>query len=211
MADDTRDRLVQAAVAVLAEAGIAGLSARAVGARAGANPALIYYHFDDLDGLLVESSRTVTAARADAYAARLATVEDLRGLASAARELHAEEQANGNLAMLTQLFAGARTRPALAPVLSENFELLAAQVSGALDRILVDTPLAGLVDTRQLARTVSAGFIGVELLDTVTGDDVGLFDTLDTLADLVDVVLSAGTIPSALIRRRLDPGRRGTG
>ena len=113
--------------------------------------------------------------------------------------------------MLAQLFAGARTRPALAPVLSENFELLAAQVSGALDRILVDTPLAGLVDTRQLARTVSAGFIGVELLDTVTGDDVGLFDTLDTLADLVDVVLSAGTIPSALIRRRLDPGRRGTG
>ena len=212
MADDTRDRLLAATVAVLADVGIAGLSARAVGSRAEVNPALIYYHFDDLDGLLAEAARAAAAARAHAYADRLATVSDLRGLAAAARQLHAEEQANGNLAMLAQLLAGARTRPTLVPVLEESFALLAAQVASTLDRVLADTPLESLLDTRQLARTVSAGFIGVELLDTVTrGDDAGLFDTLDALASIADAVLSAGTIPGALIRRRLQPGgRRGS-
>lgn len=212
MADDTRDRLLAATVAVLAEVGIAGLSARVVGTRAEVNPALIYYHFDDLDGLLAEASRAAATARASTYADRLATVADLRGLAAAARALHAEEQANGNLAMLAQLLAGARTRPALVPVLEESFALLAAQVASTLDRVLANTPLESLLDTRQLARTVSAGFIGVELLDSVTtGDDAGLFDTLDALASIADAVLSAGTIPAALIRRRLQPGgRRGS-
>ncbi len=208
MAEDTRRRLMDATVAVLAEAGIAGLSARAVGARAGVNPALIYYHFDHLDDLLAEAAREVTERRAAAYAQRLAGVADLQGLSRAARDLHAEERRNGNLAMLAQLLAGSRTHPDLVPVLEANFDLLAGSVAGTIDRLLAGTALDDLLDSRQLARTVSAGFIGIELLDTVTTDDGALFDTLDTLAAIVDAVLTAGTIPTAIIRRRLSPVRR---
>ena len=208
MAEDTRARLVAATVAVLAEHGIAGLSARAVGGRAEVNPALIYYHFDDLDDLLTAASREVTEARAATYAERLADVEDLQGLAAAARGLHAEERRNGNLAMLAQLLAGTRTHPGLVPVLDANFDLLAREVAATIDRLLAGTALDGVLDTRQLARTVSAGFIGIELLDTVTGEDGALFDTLDTLAAVADAVLSAGTIPTAIIRRRLSSARQ---
>lgn len=210
MADDTRTRLMDATVAVLADAGIAGLSARAVGARAGVNPALIYYHFDRLDDLLAEAAREVTEARASTYAQRLAEVADLQGLARAARDLHDEERRNGNLAMLAQLLAGSRAHPDLVPVLEANFDLLAGSVAGTIDRLLAGTALDDLLDARQLARTVSAGFIGIELLDTVTADDGALFDTLDTLAAIVDAVLSAGTIPTAIIRRRLASARRDT-
>lgn len=208
MSDDTRDRLVTATVAVLAEQGIAGLSARAVGQRAGVNPSLIYYHFENLDGLLVEASRTVTEARAATYASRLSDVVDLQGLAHAARGLHDEERRNGNLAMLAQLLAGSRTHPHLVPVLDTNFDLLAHEVAATIDRLLGGTALDGLLDAHQLARTISAGFIGIELLDTVTSDDGALFDTLDALAEVVDAVLSAGTIPTAIIRRRLAAARR---
>lgn len=204
MAETTRAKLVAAAITTLSEDGIAGTSARAIGARAGVNPALIYYHFDDLGGLLAEASRVVTEERAETYRARLAGVTSLTELSRVARTLHDEEHRSGNLAMLGQLLAGTRTHPSLAPVLDANFRLLADAVALTIDRLLEGTALEGLIAPHALARTVSAGFIGVELLDSVAGEDGSdLFATLDALAVLVDVVLDAGAIPTSLLRRRL--------
>ena len=207
MAGSTRDRLIDAAARTLAEHGMAATSARAIGSRAGVNPALIYYHFDSLVGLLVETSRHLTQQRALTYQQRLAPVRSLSELAAVARGLHQEEHASGNLSVLAQLLAGSRTHPELATALNDNFDLLANEVASTLERLLTDSALAGLLDTDQVARAVSAGFIGIELLDTISaGDDAALFDTLDTITALVDAVLDAGTIPTALIRRRIRTG-----
>jgi AcrR family transcriptional regulator len=204
MADDTRTKLVEAARATLAEDGMAAASARTIGARARVNPALIYYHFDSLTSLLAEVSRRLTAERAATYREQLAPVDTLTDLAAVARRLHHEEHASGNLAVLAQLLAGSRTHPELATILSDNFDLLASEVTSTLERILSGTALDGLLDTHQVARAVSAGFIGIELLDSVSGtDDPALFDTLDSITALVDLILNAGTIPTNLIRRRL--------
>lgn len=204
MATDTRARLLEATAQLLAQEGIAAISARRIGTQADANPALIYYHFGSLDELLAESSRAVTADRVGEYRARLSEVGSLAELATAARQLHAEERANGNLAMLAQLLAGSRTHPQIGPALNDNFELLVTEVAGTLERILSGTALEGLLDAQQLARAISAGFIGIELLDTVRSDsDPAMFDALDAVTTLVDLVLNAGAIPTSLIRRRL--------
>lgn len=204
MATDTRARLLEATAQVLAREGIAAVSARRIGAQADANPALIYYHFGSLDELLAESSRAVTADRVGEYRARLSVVGSLSELATAARQLHAEERANGNLAMLAQLLAGSRTHPQIGPALNDNFELLVTEVAETLERILSGTALEGLLDADQLARAISAGFIGIELLDTVHPDsDPAMLDTLDAVAALADLVLNAGAIPTSLIRRRI--------
>lgn len=204
MTEDTRIKLVDAARAALAEDGMAAASARTIGARAGVNPALIYYHFDSLTNLLAEVSRSITTERAATYRQRLAPVGTLTELAIVARDLHQEEHDSGNLAVLSQLLAGSRTHPELATILNDNFNLLANEVASTLERILTGTALDGFLDTHQVARAVSAGFIGIELLDSVSStDDPALFDTLDTMTVLVDLILSAGTIPTGLIRRRL--------
>lgn len=204
MATDTRARLLEATAQLLAQEGIAAISARRIGTQADANPALIYYHFGSLDELLAESSRAVTADRVGEYRARLSQVGSLSELATTARQLHAEERANGNLAMLAQLLAGSRTHPQIGPALNDNFELLVTEVAGTLERILSGTALEGLLDAQQLARAISAGFIGMELLDTVRSDsDPAMFDALDAVTTLVDLVLNAGAIPTSLIRRRL--------
>ncbi|WP_052465891.1 TetR/AcrR family transcriptional regulator [Mobilicoccus massiliensis] len=48
----TRERIVEAAIAVLAEQGMRGLTHRKVGERAGVTLGLVRYHFGSLDGLI---------------------------------------------------------------------------------------------------------------------------------------------------------------
>ena len=206
---ETKERLMRAALAVLAEDGISGASARRIAERAEANQALIFYHFGSVDGLLVAASRRESERRAEDYAERLAATSSFGELARLARALHAEERESGTLMVLAQLLAGSRTRPELGPVLRDNFALFTAHVASTLERLLAGTPLEGLVDPHELAQTVSAGFIGLELLEAVGGhDDQALFAALDDVARLMDVVLEAGLLQRSVLRRRLrDPAR----
>lgn len=206
---ETKARLIQASLDVLAEEGIAGASARVIARRAEVNQALIFYHYGSVDGLLVEASRQVSRRRADVYAARLMAVGSFTELARVARELHAEEQASGILTVLAQMLAGARTRPDLGPALRENFTFFTEEVRRTIDRLLSATALEGLLDPAELAQTISAGFIGLELLDAVTDlDDDGLFEALDSLARLVDTVLEAGLLERSVLRRKLRTSER---
>src|ERR671919_781582 len=65
--EETRARIVTAALQALRADGIAGISARAIARHGGFNQALIFYHFGSLEGLLVavgsdELARGVWAA-----------------------------------------------------------------------------------------------------------------------------------------------------
>jgi AcrR family transcriptional regulator len=191
MPTPTRDRLIEAALRTLAEEGIAGTSARAIARTADVNQALVFYHFGTVEALLAEASIVVSTRRAQEYARRLADVATFGELSAAARALHAEERANGNLAVLTQLLAGARTHPALVPAVQGNFTRLAAEV----ERVVEAAPLA---------RSVAAAFLGIELLDALSAEgDPGLFAALDTLTGLADAVAGITTVERALVRRRL--------
>jgi AcrR family transcriptional regulator len=203
-ASDTKQRLIEAALHTLKVDGIAGTSARTVARRAQVNQALIFYHFGTVGGLLAEASRQASRGRADVYRQRLTGVRTVSELADIARQLHAEERREGNLTALTQLLAGARRHPELVAALRDNFELLAAEVRRTLHRLLDSTPLEGLLPVDDLARSVSAGFLGLELLDTLSETpDAGLFDVMDALSQLADDILELPALPAALLRRRL--------
>lgn len=201
----TRQRLMDATVRTLVEDGIAGLSARTIARHADINQALIFYHFDSVENLLAVTARTVSADRARRYRDRLDSVDSFVALAETARQLHTEERELGNLALLTQLLAATRTYTALAPTLQDNFELFVGPTRDAIHRLVAGTVLDGVLATDQLARAVSAGVLGAELLEPAMETAAPLFESLDSIAGLVDALLEAGTISTALIRRRLSP------
>ena len=60
---DTRDALIEAAIAVLRESGFASASARRIAQRAGCNQALVFYHFGTVNDLLVAALEEVSARR----------------------------------------------------------------------------------------------------------------------------------------------------
>ena len=185
----TRSRLLAGALTCLLDQGIAKTSARTIAAAAGVNQALIFYHFGSVDALLAAACQEAAEQRVTRYRDRLADVTSLGGLLAVGREIHAEEHADGNVAVLAQLLAGAQTNPQLGPATAAGLRLWIAEIEQVLDRVLADTPLAGLVDATGLARAIAASFIGLELYDGVDADGgAQAFAALDQLAALAALV-----------------------
>jgi AcrR family transcriptional regulator len=198
-----RTNLLEAARQALVEDGIGGASARTIAKRAGVAPGLIYYHFGDLDQLLAATSRVFSAERAEVWQSELSSCHTLTEVVQTASRLHVTERETGSLIMLAQLLAGGRGNETLTAAVYDNFEMLAGIVEGTISGILTGTPLETMLDAHGLSRTISAGFIGLELLDNTVPDGTDLFEHLRTLAQLADEVLGAGFITSTWLRRRL--------
>ncbi|GLY29180.1 TetR family transcriptional regulator [Kineosporia sp. NBRC 101731] len=201
---ETVDRLVEAALTTLRTHGIAGTSARTVAAAAEVNQALIFYHFDGMEGLLAQACRRSTERRVALYRERFATVTSLRELLAVGRDLHASEQAEGNVAVLAQLLAAGQTDPALGRVTADALKLWVAEIEAVLTRLLNDSPLGELVDAAGLSRAVCAAFVGLELYEGVDPDQGALaLDALDQLGALVEVVEGLGPVSRLALRSQV--------
>ncbi len=201
---DTRDRLIDGAIATLRSRGIAGTSARTIAATAGVNQALIFHHFGGMDALLAEACRRTTERRIARYRDRFATVTSLRELLAVGREIHTAERAEGNVAVLAQLLAAGQTDPALGQVTAGALNLWVAEIEPVLTRLMRRSPLAPVIDPPSLSRAVSAAFIGLELYEGVdaAGGSTAL-QALDQLGALVDLIEDLGPLARRAMRSRI--------
>ncbi|WP_392674878.1 TetR/AcrR family transcriptional regulator [Streptomyces sp. LN785] len=208
MSADTRTRLLAGALHMITEQGIARVSARSIAAAAGVNQALVFYHFKSVDELLSAACRHGAEQRVAVYRERLNRVRNLGELLELGRELHATERADGNVAVLAQLLAGAQTQPRLAPATAAGLALWIDEIEGALARVLADTPLAEFVDVPGLARATAAAFIGLELYEGVDANGAErALDALEQLSALVTVLEELGPVARRAVRARVRRGR----
>src|ERR1700712_5835291 len=110
---DTRTALLAATLSTLRDRGIAGVSARVIATAAGVNQALIFYHFGSVDALLDRACREASELLVGFYRDQFERVESLRALLALGRELHQQERAEGNVAVLAQVLAGAQRNPVM--------------------------------------------------------------------------------------------------
>lgn len=199
----THAALLAAARLSLIEDGHAGTTVATIARRAACDPAQVTALFGDLEALLAEVSRVYAQERAAVWQGRLARCTTLGEVVRIARQLRATEEALGSPVMLGQSLAGGQHSERIAAAVTVNFELHAGMVEATLDRILSGGPLEGVLDAAGLARTIAAGFIGLELVDSVVSDGPDLFEQLEVLARLVDEVLTAGVVTGAWLRHRL--------
>jgi AcrR family transcriptional regulator len=200
----TKDRLVDAATRVLAEEGLTGASARAIASAAGVNQALVFYHFGSVYELLAEACRRGTGDRLALYRDRFAAVSSFAQLLDVGRELHEAERAEGNVAVLAQLLAGAQTDARLAPVVTESLSMWFGEIEAVVHRLMATTPLADLFDVPGLARVIASAFIGLELYEGVDAPGATrALDALAQLATLVAVVDGLGPVARRALRSRI--------
>ena len=184
---DTRQRLIDGTIEAIRTHGYTGATARTIAATAGVNQALVFYHFGSVHDLLSAACTATTQARVEAFAARLDTVRDLRGLLAAGRAMHEEERARGNVMVLAQMLAGAQADPRVAEAAAQALRLWIGPVEQVLTRLLAGSPVADVLDIPGLARAVSAAFVGFELVDGVDpAGGAAALDALERLAVLVD-------------------------
>src|SRR6187200_374658 len=108
---ETRDRIVEATLAVLKRQGYAGASARAIAAEGGFNQALIFYHFGSVRNALLAALDRTSAERMAAYRSAAADATDIPALVAVAGAIYRDDLAAGHITVLAELIAGASADP----------------------------------------------------------------------------------------------------
>lgn len=191
--EETRDRIVEAALATVREEGFADTTARAIARRGGFNQALIFYHFGSVDDLLMEAFGRVSSRNVEHYREAVAQVASLRDLVGVARQLHAEDLANGSVTAVTQLMAAA-TDHERGGVLLDRFDEWITLVEEALGRASAAVPVAALVPAREAAYAIAAMFLGIELmsrLDPARSEADAVFDMMESIAHVIEELAPA--------------------
>ena len=185
----TRRTLMDAALETLRTEGIKGTTARAIAATGDINQALIFYHFGGVMDLLVAAATNDSSARAERYRSRLEGIAALPELVEVARQLHVEDLDEGGMAVFTQLVAGTSGDPEQTRRLWDGFEPWIEIVTASLRGPLENTGFDELVSVDDLAFSVVALFMGIELLTRLNPErspSEALFATFTQLGNLLE-------------------------
>ncbi len=187
-ASDTRQKIMDAAVATLREEGIVGTTARAIAQRGGFNQALIFYHFRSVPQLLMEAFARTSDEQIARYEAAAGDVGSLHDLVAIARRLHDEDLDSGAVTAVTQLMAAA-TDPGLGGQILDRIDRWITIVEQALERA---NPARGVMDSvispRSAAYAISAMFLGIELLTRLDPERAEADAVFDMMADVARLV-----------------------
>ncbi|MEV0262027.1 TetR/AcrR family transcriptional regulator [Streptomyces sp. NPDC050617] len=170
MTTDTKDRLIEAATSVLKTHGYAGASARTIAKAAGANSALVFYHFGGVDQLLLAALDRSSADRMARHSATVAPIRTVEELADAATRIYRDDLEGGHVAVFCELVAAAVAKPELRGPVSERAQPWLAFVEETLERVIGGTPLARLTPPRELANAAIAFYLGVNLFTVLDAD-----------------------------------------
>jgi AcrR family transcriptional regulator len=167
---DTKARIVKAAVAVLKESGFSGATARAIAGRGGFNQALIFYHFGTVNSLLLSALDETSKQRMAAYDALLAEASSAQDLVAAAIEIYREDLDSGHITVLAEIIGGSLSHPELGPEVVARMEPWIDFAERAFAKVIVGSPLAQLLPTRELAFGLVAFYLGIEMLNHLDGN-----------------------------------------
>ncbi len=181
MAEDTRQRIVEAALETLKADGYGGASARNIARAGGFNQALVFYYFGSVNDLLLAALDATSEERLARYQAAVDEVTTLPELFRVAADVYREDLANGHMTVLAELMSVPELRPAVAA----RVEPWRRFTEDALARVVGDSPVATLLPPADVAYAVVALYLGLELLTHIDGDHSradALFDAGERIA-----------------------------
>ena len=190
---ETRDRIIDAALATVRDQGLVGTSARAIARTGDFNQALVFYHFGSIEELLLAALQRANDRRMERFRDRLATTGSLTDLVQIAADLHGNIDDCDHPA-LVGIVAGWSANSEVGRRIIEILRPWDEMVETALHRSLAGTPFARIVPTRDLAHAVACMFLGIELMSRLDPDDDrtgSLFASLGGAAELAGPLLEA--------------------
>ncbi len=200
MSSGTKQHLMDAAVRLTATGGARALTARAIGAEAGVNQALIFYHFDSVENLLRTAYAEATRAMVRDYAEELAAATTFTDLYAVGERLGRRSREDGSAVLLTHVMAASHTDPEMAAALADSLGVWREVVTVAVRRVVRHHGLDGAVDADGLAGALAASTIGMVAVDALPGTPLGTtLRAIEPVPTVVDAL--AARFPRALARR----------
>ena len=185
----TRRRLLEAALETLIEEGYSGASARAIAARGGLNPALVFYHFGGVDELLLAALDKSSSERLDRYRAAVATAGASDELVRRAAELFREDIQGGHVTAVTEMMGASLAKPELRSELLKQMQPWLELTQQIVERALSDSPFAAFKSAAEpVAFAIVAGYLGLNMLSRLMPDQQqtdALFQLLEQVARLM--------------------------
>src|SRR6266511_2440554 len=161
---DTRQRIIDAALDTLKREGFTGASARTIADRGGFAQALIFYHFGTVNQLL------------------------LAALVETATRLYREDLAAGHITVLNELIGASLAYPELRPEIAARVQPWVRFAEDVIVRALAGSPLAELIPSRDAVFATVALYLNMQMLTHLNGDDTAaesLFATGERVAALL--------------------------
>mgnify|MGYP001339325030 CR=1 FL=1 len=168
--EETKERLLSAAGAVLREEGYAGASARAIAARAEANSALVFYHFGGVDQLLLAALDRSSSERMAMYREVAARANTLEELVEAATHIYRTDLERGYITEFSELVAAAVTKPELRREIRARSEPWISFIEQEWNRVLAGSALGRLLPAREVAYGAITFYLGVNLFSVLDED-----------------------------------------
>lgn len=202
--EETRAKLMDAAVGLTAREGVRAVTARAVATEAGVNQALVFYHFEGVEGLLHAAYDRATSAMVESYVADLSRVRTFSDLHELGIRLAERSRSDGTAALLSHVIASSHSDPAMAATLARQLGRWQEALSETVRRVLAARGLDDAMDVASMTNALAAASIGMITLDAVPGRPLG--STLPSLSGLARVAdRAARFVPAPLVRRLFAP------
>ncbi|MGI9015544.1 MAG: TetR/AcrR family transcriptional regulator [Euzebya sp.] len=166
----TPQRLVAATTELLSMVGFSGTTVRAIGERAGCNAALVSYHFGSLNALLLAALDASSDARRARYDTELAEVGNWREARRVLRRLYQEDRDCGHVDLLAEMVAGGLMDRDLGRQVAFRIEPWVILIEDLIVRLVPTAALRRRLPVRELAYGITASFLGLGLLGTLTQD-----------------------------------------
>jgi AcrR family transcriptional regulator len=186
--EETRQRIIEAALTTLKSEGFAEASSREIARTGGFNPALIFYHFGSLDELLLAALDSTSRARLERYRESIRDADTIEELVGAAAAVYEEDRDSGHMAVVAQMIAASIAKPELAPAMVERMEPWIDLAEDALTKVKERVDTSELVPVRELAYVFVTFYLGVNLLSHLDQDRSrtdALFARLQALAPML--------------------------
>ena len=162
--EQTRQRIVEAALETLRTRGFHGASSRAIADVGGFNPALTFYHFGSVHDLLLSALEDASRGRLERYAPEARAARSAGELLALMRRIYREDVETGFIRIASEMVAGAVAEPALGPRVVDLMQPWIDLAEESFARVAEGTPLQGVADPAELASAAVMFYLGANLL-----------------------------------------------
>ena len=191
---EAKQRIVNAAIDVIATEGFGGATARAIARSAGCNQALIYYYFGNIKQLYLAALGESCRRRMDSYRSKIGDIHSLEDLASVGESLWLDDIQSSHMTVAAEMVSAALQHPDLGREVVAQMEPWVAIAEEAISRAIEGTLVAKLVSTHDLAQALVALLMGMELmfhLDHDAGLSKRLFAMFGRVSKIASPLLSS--------------------